>query len=39
MGGKMVLVDTSKPIQEWHESYVAKRDTPWAEWRISKNLA
>lgn len=39
LGGEMVLVDTSKPITEWKDAIVAKRETPWAMWRASKQLA
>lgn len=39
LGGEMVLVDTSKPITAWKEAIVAKRETPWALWRVSKQLA
>lgn len=38
LGGYMVVVDTRKPIQEWHEAIVAKRETPWAMWRATRNL-
>lgn len=37
MGGSMVLVDTSKPVDEWE--IVARRETPWVMWRMSRNLA
>ena len=36
MGGHLVLVDTSKPIEEWKP--VARRETPWLMWRATKNL-
>lgn len=36
LGSKLVLVDTSKPIKEW--DFLAKRDTPWAVWRATRNL-
>ena len=35
-GGLLVLVDTSKSLSEWE--IVAKRETPWAIWRATKNL-
>jgi len=38
LGGYLVLVDTSKPIQDWHASIVARRETPWATWRASRSL-
>lgn len=36
LGGEMVLVDTTKPINEW--TIVARRETPWATWRATRNL-
>ena len=36
MGGRMVLVDTSLPVEQWKP--VAGRDTPWVMWRATKNL-
>ena len=36
MGGNLVLVDTTKPIEEWKP--IASRDTPWVLWRLSKSL-
>ena len=36
MGGHLVLVDTSKPVDQWKP--VAKRETPWAMWRATRNL-
>lgn len=36
-GGNLVLVDTSKPISEWKP--IAQRETPWVNWRMSRNLA
>lgn len=36
MGGHMVLVDTSKPVDQWKP--IAKRETPWVMWRASRNL-
>lgn len=38
LGGSLVVVDTRKPIREWHEAIVAKRETPWAMWRATRNL-
>ena len=36
MGGFLVLVDTSKPIDQWEP--IAKRETPWTMWRATHNL-
>lgn len=36
MGGHLVLVDTSKPMDQWQA--VAKRETPWIMWRASRGL-
>jgi len=36
MGGFLVLVDTSKPVDEWKQ--VAKVETPWVMWRATHNL-
>ncbi|KAK5168399.1 uncharacterized protein LTR77_006969 [Saxophila tyrrhenica] len=36
MGGYLVLVDMSKPVDEWET--VAKRETPWVMWRATHNL-
>ena len=36
MGGHLVLVDTSKPVDQWEP--VAKRETPWVMWRASREL-
>jgi 2'-5' RNA ligase len=36
LGGELVLVDTTKPIEEWN--IIAKRDTPWAVWKASRTL-
>lgn len=36
MGGHLALVDTSKPIDQWQP--IAKRETPWAIWRATRNL-
>jgi hypothetical protein len=36
MGGHLVLVDTSKPMDQWKA--VAKRETPWVMWRATRNL-
>ena len=36
MGGHLVLVDTSKPMDQW--TPVAKRETPWIMWRASRGL-
>ena len=36
MGGQLVLVDTSKPMDQW--TAVAKRETPWIMWRASRGL-
>lgn len=39
IGGRMVLVDTgSKPIGEWKDAVVAERETPFVQWRITRNL-
>lgn len=38
MGGFMVLVDTGKPVAEWKDAVVAKRETPWVMWRASRGL-
>ncbi|KAF2173387.1 hypothetical protein M409DRAFT_15672 [Zasmidium cellare ATCC 36951] len=38
MGGYIVVVDTRKPIREWKDAIVAKRETPWAMWRATRNL-
>ena len=36
MGGHLVLVDTSKKVEEWKP--IASRETPWAIWRATRNL-
>lgn len=36
MGGYLVLVDTSKSIDQW--TAIAKRETPWIMWRASRGL-
>jgi hypothetical protein len=36
MGGHLVLVDTSKPMDQWKA--IAKRETPWVMWRATRNL-
>lgn len=36
MGGHLVLVDTSKPMDQWEPA--AKRETPWVMWRASRGL-
>ncbi|CAK3796908.1 2, 3 -cyclic-nucleotide 3 -phosphodiesterase [Lecanosticta acicola] len=36
LGGEMVLVDTTKAINEWE--IIARRETPWATWRATRNL-
>lgn len=36
LGGHLALVDTTKPIKEW--TVLAKRETPWAMWRGTRNL-
>lgn len=36
MGGHLALVDTSKKVDEWKVE--AKRETPWAIWRATRNL-
>lgn len=36
MGGKLVLVDTSKPIEEW--TPIAERECPWVMWRMARGL-
>ncbi|KPI41869.1 2',3'-cyclic-nucleotide 3'-phosphodiesterase [Cyphellophora attinorum] len=36
MGGYLVLVDTSKPVDEWKT--IAKRETPWAMWKMTRNM-
>ena len=36
MGGYLVLVDTGKEVEEWE--VLAKRETPWVAWRMSRNL-
>ncbi|KIW21068.1 hypothetical protein PV08_01647 [Exophiala spinifera] len=36
MGAKLVLVDTSKPINEWKP--MAVRECPWVMWRMAKGL-
>lgn len=39
IGGRMVLVDTgSRPIGEWKDAVVAERETPFVQWRITRNL-
>lgn len=38
LGGWLVLVDTTRPIREWKDAVVARRETPWAIWRASRNL-
>lgn len=39
IGGRMVLVDTgSKSIGEWKDAVVAERETPFVQWRITRNL-
>jgi hypothetical protein len=38
LGGSMVLVDTDKPVVEWKDSVVAKRESPFTMWRVTKNL-
>lgn len=37
VGGSLVLVDTGKPVAEWEP--IARRDTPWVNWRMSRNLS
>ncbi|OAP63320.1 hypothetical protein AYL99_02547 [Fonsecaea erecta] len=36
MGAKLVLVDTSKPLEEW--SPIAERECPWVMWKMAKGL-
>ena len=36
MGGELVLVDTSRPVDQWKT--IANRETPWAMWKATKNL-
>lgn len=36
IGGYLVLVDTSKDVSEWE--VIAKRETPWVMWRMTRNL-
>ncbi|KAI1612606.1 2',3'-cyclic-nucleotide 3'-phosphodiesterase [Exophiala viscosa] len=36
MGGKLVLVDTGKSIEEWKP--IAERECPWVMWRMAKGL-
>jgi 2',3'-cyclic-nucleotide 3'-phosphodiesterase len=36
IGGYLVLVDTSQDVNDW--KVIAKRETPWAMWRMTRNL-
>jgi len=36
MGAKLVVVDTSKPIDEWKP--IAERECPWVMWQMAKGL-
>ncbi|KAJ9663167.1 hypothetical protein H2198_000928 [Neophaeococcomyces mojaviensis] len=36
MGAKLVLVDTSKPIEEWVP--IAERELPWVKWTMARSL-
>lgn len=36
LGGSIVLMDTSKPVEEWIP--VAQRETPWIMWKMNRDL-
>lgn len=36
LGGNLVLVDTTKPIDHW--DVIAKRETSWVVWKATRNL-